>query len=342
MATLRDVARHAQVSTASVSRVLNQEPVVSDATRERVERAIRDLNYKPNRIARSLRCRNSHIIALVVDSIANPFASEISQGVEGFLNPRAYDLFLYNTDHDHRKGLSYLEGLPSRMVDGVIYAASGLDLAGALQAQMNRLQTLGIPTVMVGWSLPGVHAVVSDDRAGMLAAVDHLMQMGHRSVAFLSGPPGSSVTEQRRAGFLEAMAAHHQDVPSDLVQRADCRMDMAVTATEALVGRAQAPTAIVAGNDLMALGALYAAHQCAVRVPEDLSVVGFDNIAFTAYTSPPLTTVNVPKQQFGASAARRLLDLIAAEAKLEPMVEVLATQLVVRASCQAARQPVGI
>ncbi len=342
MPTQRDVARRARVSTASVSRVLNREPVVSDAIRERVETAIRDLNYKPNRIARSLRCKRTRIIALVVNSIANPYASEISQGVEGFLSPRGYDLFLYNADQDHRKGLSCLEGLPSRMVDGVIYAASGLDLADALQAQMNRLAAMDIPTVMVSWSLPGVHAVISDDRAGMAAAVRHLVELGHSRVAFLTGPPGSAVTEDRCAGFLEAMAAHGREVLPDLMQRADCRMDMAAAVTGRLLNRRPAPTAIIAGNDVMALGALYAAQQRGVKVPEELSVVGFDDIAFTAYTMPPLTTVHVPKQRIGEAAARRLLALIAAAGDAEPMVEVLPTRLVERLSCREIRQTVEI
>lgn len=333
MATLRDVARRARVSTASVSRVLNGDPAVNDGTKQKVLGAIRDLNYRPNRVARSLRQRSTHIIALVLDSVANPYFAEIAKGVEDFVRPAGYDLFLYATNQDHHKGVAYLETMSNRMVDGIVFSASGLDVADALAERIATLSQLNIPTVMVGWQLPGVPSVVADCYDGSKQAVRHLTSLGHRRIAFLSGPPGSAATDERLRGFADGMRELGCHIPDGYVLCAHCRTDDAAAATVGLLAMDHPPTAIFCANDLMALGAMHAAHERGLALPEHLSVIGFDNVGFTAYTNPALTTVDVPKQELGATAARLLLHHLASNGAPSTCAEVLGTRLVERKSC---------
>lgn len=333
MTTARDVAKRAKVSTASVSRVLNGDLAVNEATREKVLRAVKELDYRPNRIARSLRQRSTHIVALVVDSIANPYFSELGEGVEEFLRPEGYDLFLYATNQDNRQGVIYMQQMANRMVDGIIYCANGLDVAEALSEQMRYLEGLSIPCVVAGWPLAQTDAVVADVYCGCREAVRYLISLGHRRIAFLKGPSGSYATDERFRGFVEGMKEAGLEIPASYIRQAHCRTKDAAQATAQLLALDEPPTAIFAANDQMAIGALHATYSRGLRVPDDLSVMGIDNIDYASYTTPGLSTVDVPKKTLGAAAARRLLARLRGAAPETSTVEMLRTRLVLRASC---------
>jgi LacI family transcriptional regulator len=339
---MRDVARAAGVHSGTVSRVLNPvtRPLVNPRTAERVEAAARELGYSLNPIARSLKTRRSYSIGVVIPDLTNPLFPPMIRGMEEVLDRAGYTTLVASTDGDADRERQRVQTLMGRHVDGfVIATASRRDrlvadmLAGGMAVVLVNRTTEG----------GGVLAVVPDDRKGSALAVDHLVELGHRRIAHVAGPRGLSTGHLRWRGFVEAMEDHGLEVDPKLVAVADGYTEAAgARAARDLLHAARRPTAVVAANDLLALGVYAALADAGLRCPRDVSVIGFNDMPFTDRFSPPLSTIHIPQARIGSRAAELLLERIADPAA-PPQTLLFEPTLLVRASTRrpppSARPP---
>jgi len=341
-ATIYDVARRAGVTAATVSNVVRGKGSVGAQTRVRVERAIADLDYRPNLVARGLAHRRSSTLALLLPNIANPFYPEIALEVERIAGEQGYHLLLCNTRDDAVRGRAHLDSLSGRRVDGVLVMAGGVRLC-----DVRAVAARGLPVVLCNWVevehdplFPGVDV---DFRHGGELAARHLLDLGHRRVAVVvqetaAGTHSPSHT-CRLDGFRAALAAGAVALRDDEVCFGDGTLESGYRAAQALIARPGRPTALFVTNDIMALGATEAALDAGLRVPGDLSVIGFDDIALGAHVRPTLTTIAIPKQELATKAMGILLRCIEGDAM--PTRLTLLPHLVERRSTAAPRDVCG-
>jgi LacI family transcriptional regulator len=295
-----DVARAANVSVGTVSNVVSGARNVRPETRERVELAIAELGFRPNTIARALIRRRTTTVGMVIPDVTNPFFSDLIWEVERALADADYAVVFGNSANDPARERRYLEAFLSRRVDAlvvVVTAGADLDFVRGLAVE--------VPTVFVDRLVPPeVESVVGDNGAGMTLVVDHLVELGHRRLALVNGDEGLETTRAREVGVDAALARHGLE----LVARSSGVFTLEsgdAQARQLLAG--SAPTAVVAANDLLAMGVLSAAARAGLSIPEDLSVTGYDDIAYASFTAPPLTTVCQPARAMGEEAVRLLL-----------------------------------
>jgi LacI family transcriptional regulator len=311
--TIRDVARVAKVHPGTVSRALNADTrgLVNEETADRVLRAAEELGYRPNPIARGLKTNRSYTIGVLIPDITNPLFPPILRGIEDRLGEAGYTSLIVNTDNDADRERSHIEAMRARQVDGFISATARLDrelLAEAAAA--------GTPLVLVNRSLEdgSVPAVTVDDAFGIRLAVDHITGLGHKRVGHVSGPQNLSTGHRRYLGFVEAMTDAGLEV-----QREHVRFSKWFTEDEGarvcaeLLDAAGDLTAIVAANDLLALGCYDTLEERGLRCPEDISIVGFNDMPFVDRLRPPLTTVRVPQREIGTVAADLMLQRLSDE-----------------------------
>jgi LacI family transcriptional regulator len=308
--TMRDVARVAGVHPGTVSRVLNPvtRPLVNPRTADRVDRAASDLGYSLNPIARSLKTRRSYSIGVVIPDLTNPLFPPMIRGMEEVLDRAGYTTLVASTDGDADRERQRVQTLIARHVDGFVIATASRN-----DQLVTDTMAAGMAVVLLNRTVEqrGAFAVVPDDRKGSALAVDHLARLGHRRIAHLGGPRGLSTGHLRWRGFLEAMEDHGLETDDRLLAVADGYTEAAgAKAARALLAVDPRPTAIVAANDLLALGVYTALAEAGLRRPRDVSVIGFNDMPFTERFSPPLTTVHIPHGQIGARAAELLLERI--------------------------------
>ena len=331
-ATIRDVAARAGVSVATVSRVVNRSPHrVRPATQRRVLAAVRAMGYHANIIAQGLKKRSTRSVALIVPDISNPFFPAIARGIEDVARSRGYAVLLCNTYEDLDRERAYLALLAKRMVDGVIFAT-----VGSNTAHLRALRREHRPVVLVARDVEGVRidTVLVDNFRGEFEATTHLINLGHRRIAHITGPHSLHVAAERRRGYLQALAAARVPKADAVIVGGDFAADGGRRAVQRLLERGVRFTAVAAANDLMAIGAMEALRTAGRRVPEDVAVVGFDDITFASLVSPALTTVAQPKYRMGQLAMERLLQLMDGTDR-SPRQTILAPQLVIRDSCGA-------
>lgn len=308
MVTIYDVARRAAVTAATVSNVIRGKGSVGEETRARVLAAIEDLGYRPNLVARGLARGRSYTLALLLPNIANPFYPEIALEVERIAGARGYHLLLCNTHYDAALGQAHLEGLSSRWVDGLLALAGGLQLEHVLATAQR-----GMPVVLCNWeedqrtlTLPTVDV---DFRYGGELAARHLLDLGHRRCGVIvhwTESPNPSHT-RRLDGFRATLEAAGAPLAAANIQHGDSTLESGYRAAAALLDVPTPPRAIFATNDLMALGALEAAIDRGLRVPDDLALIGFDDIVLGAHVRPTLTTIAIPKRDLAMQATELLL-----------------------------------
>jgi LacI family transcriptional regulator len=335
--TIRDVARRASVSATTVSHVINGTRRVDAATAARVEDAIRELGYRPNALARSMRRGQTHTVGIILPDIANPFFGDLGRWLEEALFEESYSAIICNTDGDEQKEARYLDVLLSKQVDGLLLIA-----ASQPSGQLRRLLDIGPPIVVVDRELddlPVSQVMVANHHGGYLAA-RHLVGLGHRDLAVIAGPGGLGTSARRLEGFRAALDDAGLAIRADHVERGDFRAAGGRSAMERLLERRPRPSAVFAENDLMALGALTAAHAAGVVVPDDLSVVGFDGIAFGADVTPSLTTISQPTARVARTAVELLLAQLQGDQPDHHHVE-LAVSLTVRGTTAAAASRVA-
>ena len=330
MPTISDVARQADVSPATVSRVIQGARNVNPATRERVEHAIEELGYVPSAVARSLRSKRTRSLALVVSDITNTFWTTIARGVEDVAQQHGYSVLLCNTDENLSKQQQYLDLLIGQQVDGVIIAPFDSDAQ-----HLDKLRRRKIPTVVIDRRIEGwdVDSVSGDSLSGARALVRHLIGLGHRRIAVVSGPAITSTAEDRVAGYCMALAEAGIALEPRLIKRGEYRNVSGETLTHQLMDEGSQPTAIFAANNLIAMGVIDALEKRGLRVPQDIALVSFDDLPNASHLFPFLTVVAQPVYDMGVNAAQLLLSRLDAEVPLRPRQVILPVRLIVRHSC---------
>jgi LacI family transcriptional regulator len=334
---MREVAERAGVSVTTVSHVVNNTRTVNPDTRSRVEEAMQMLGYQPNVLARSLRRGVTHTIGIILPDSANPYFAEVVRGIEDTSFAQGYSVILCNSDNDLDKEHHYTNVLVEKQVDGIIFVAAGLSAENILNLQARR-----VPLVLVDRNVPNVQVdeVLADNQNGGWLATRHLIDLNHRSIACIAGPTGVRLSSERVAGYRQALESADIVYDPKWVVEGDFQYQSGYAAAKKLFHSQPSPTAIFACNDLMAIGAYRFAHEKKMRVPEQLSIVGFDDVRLAAYTNPPLTTVRQSKREMGTQAAKLLLERIAQQ-DLKPRQVILGTELVIRRSTAAVLQPAG-
>jgi LacI family transcriptional regulator len=360
--TIRDIARLAGVSTATVSRVLNQKPDVDAQTRERVLRIVNEHDYVPSVTASSLAGGRSRLLGALVPTLTWPLMPSVMQGIAEVIEQTAYELVLYSISHrtdrsaliDRILATRQIDGLIAVYPDGISLVETADDADRGASRHLAELYQQGFPVVILDdQSAPGnTPWVRPDSRVGAYEAVRHLVRLGHRRIAHIHGPPQYQCAHDRYAGYRQALEHAQLDVDPALVAHGDFTTPGGQAAAAQLLGLPDRPTAIFAANDQMAYGVLTVAKERGLHLPGDLAVIGFDDTMLSAHTNPALTTVKQPFEEMGKSAAELLLALVDAPRALEsawhdrmahlararsgagadPMHVLLPTELVIRES----------
>lgn len=328
MPTISDVARVAQVSTATVSRVLNGNTEVDPEMAARVRTAVESLAYRPSRIARSLRTRRSAVWSLIISDIRNPFFTDIMRGVEDVAFANGYSVMLCNSDENLVKELDYLQLAQAENMAGVILAPASLS-----ETDISTLSAHGVPVVTIDRRLrsAAVDSVLVDNASGAEMAVEHLAAAGYRRIGFISGPTATSTGAERLAGYRAGVKRLKLRTTAELIRHGDFHEAGGKTAMEHLLRLATPIDAVFVANNLMTLGALEAIAEAGLAVPTDIAVVGFDDVSWASLLRPSLTTVAQPTYDLGAETARMLLGRIngfsgaAREVMLAPTLRVRAS-----------------
>jgi LacI family transcriptional regulator len=323
------VAREAGVSLMTVSRVINNKEGVSQATRERVQAVIERLGYRPSDIARGLVTKRTGTLGLVIPDVSNPFFAEVVRGAEHIAYDAGYNVFLCNTGEDAQRELEVLQSLEEKRVDGIVVCGSRLEESALEEAVAGHLAA-----VLVNRRLESddVGIVLIDDMAGGQMTTNHLLQAGHRAIGYLAGPSASRGGQWRAEGYRAALEAAGVDYNPNWVHHCLPMVEGGREAVREFLPAHPELTALFCYNDLVAIGALQACADLGRGVPDDIAIVGFDDIPLAALVSPALTTCLVPRYDLGSAAMQLLLDKISGRAPEECGEIVFQPKLVVRAS----------
>ncbi|HEY9131873.1 MAG TPA: LacI family DNA-binding transcriptional regulator [Dyella sp.] len=322
--TVKEIAAIAKVSVATVSRALQRPEVVSETTRQRIHDVVKRLGYTPNALARNLRTARTRLIVALLPDIANPFFSEVIRGIEQVAHENGYSVLLGETQSSLVREQAYADMVAARQADGIITMSHR------------------VPAVPIDGRLPVVNAceyvkdnkissVYIDNVAAAGAAVDYLVTLGHRDIAFIAGPSSSPICVDREQGYRLALQRANIAADPALITVGDFSIEAGERAIDLFLAQGQSFSAVFCSNDEMAIGAIRALTSKGLRVPDDVSVVGFDDIRFARYTSPPLTTVAQPKNAIGREAMTMLIELLN-DPGVPPRKRVLSADLVVRGS----------
>lgn len=332
--TIKDIARHAGVSHSTVSRALRGSALIPEATALRIRQAAAALGYQPSAAARSLKTNRSQALGVVVSSLDDPFFSEIVQGIEDVAQESGYSLFIAASQRDPVREQKIVQALVEHRSDGVIICSSSF---GAEQAR--QLSQFGLPIVVVNNQAAEDYrySIYHDDVDGSRQLTRHLVALGHTRIAYLGNALSGRTTLDRLAGFRLEMEAAGMPVREEYIHQVPGGDPLAgLLGIEHFLVLPERPTALLCFNDLLAVGALQGLQKAGVSVPRDFSLAGFDNITFSAFTSPPLTTFDQPKRFIGAEAARLVLGLLAPQpgngSAAQPRIRVLQGRLLVRES----------
>jgi LacI family transcriptional regulator, repressor for deo operon, udp, cdd, tsx, nupC, and nupG len=331
--SIKDIARIAGVSHSTVSRALRDSPLIPARTRERIQLVAQEQGYAASAIARSLVTRKTHAIGVVVTSIADPFNGEVVSGIEETGNAVGYSVVLATSQADPEREMALVRSFKERRVDGVLVASSRV---GALYAES--LADLRIPIVLLNNQHPGefVYSITIDNAAGAEEATRHLVDLGHRRIAYIGDRLGMQSDAERKAGYEEALRVSGIPFRKEYVARGDGKPAGAREAAGRLLELQEPPSAIFCYNDMSALGVLEAAASRGVQVPRDLSVCGFDDLFFTQFLSPPLTTIHQPKREMGQQAMQLLLSILSGEERRKGIK--IRGELIIRGSTGRPRE----
>jgi LacI family transcriptional regulator len=326
-----DVAQLAGVSVATVSYVLNNGPrPVSAEARAKVEAAVAELGYYPNELARGLRLQQTSIIGVVIPRMTNPVYAEITRDFESVCTDAGFMVMLCNSERQAMRERKFVQMLRSQHVSGVVITPHQEPLE-----LIEPLLRARIPVVVLEHDLPGVHCIAMDELSGGRLATQHLVDLGHTRIAMLRHQPSSALSSQRFVGYQQTLKTAGIKFDPALVIECEGSHAAGDLAMRQLLKLERPPTAVFAHNDVLAIGAFHAIRDIGLRIPEDISLVGYDDISSAAYLAPPLTTVSSPKAQIGRLAANILMQLVARKSDLPPKTTTLPVELVVRDSTAA-------
>ena len=293
------VAKRANVSTATVSRVLNGFPGVREKTVARVQRAVAEMNYVPNPNARSLRVGRTRLFGLIISDVNNPFFPELVDAFESLATAEGIEVIFTHTNYDPKRFHSCIRRMIQRSVDAIAVMTSEVE-----EESLEQAVKAGVPFVLMNQrKLASKYPNVQIEYAtGFREALDHLLSLGHRDIGFIAGPQTLNSARGRKQAFKAALRSHRLDVRADWIASGDMKVEGGRMAMEKLLSRSPRPTAVLAANDLMAVGALQAAQAAHVRVPRDVSIIGFDDLPITTMVHPPLSTIRHPRRDVAARA----------------------------------------
>jgi len=329
--TIYDVAAQAGVSYATVSRVLNNDPHVKAETAERVRQAMDRMSYVIDRSASSLAGGRSHVIGLLVPDLGTGYIGEIIRGIDAELDLVHYDLMLYTTHRQEANEARYVSTITQGMADGLLIV-----LPRNPASFIRTLRQHNFPYVLIDHQGTNEqdHAVGATNWQGAYNATEYLIKLGHQQIGFITGSTDLGCARDRLAGYQAALRTHHVALDPELIYEGDFHQPDGYAGANKLLKHPARPTAIFASNDVMAMSVMDAVRECDLRVPEDVSVIGFDDIPQAGYVRPALTTVRQPLEQMGRVATQMLLDLLQ-DPEAKPQRIELPTELVIRDSCQA-------
>ncbi|WP_338833320.1 HTH-type transcriptional repressor PurR [Moorella humiferrea] len=332
MATIKDVARRAGVSSATVSRILNKHPNVKVETREKVLEAMKELNFSPSFHARSMRIKKTHTIGLILSDITNPFYSETAKAVVDTADHLGYNVILGTTNNSIKTQKKYLEIIRRKQVDGLLFASVQLK-----DPTVEKVIEEGFPHMLYNRRLArsDCNFVVIDNEQGSFLATEHLIKLGHKRIAYIRGPHNSSTGQERFNGYLKALKKYGLEYNQELVRDGEYDERQAHEATKVLLGLKERPTAIIAANDLMAFSSIECICRAGLKVPDDIAVIGFDDVEMSSHYNIQLTTVSKNKYEMAEIATRILIDIIEGENVPQPVQIVLKPQLIIRRTCGA-------
>ncbi len=332
--SIKDIARAAGVSHSTVSRALADSPLVKEQTRERIKQLAQEMGYTPHALARSLVTRRTQTVGVVVTTIADPFVSEIVRGLEETGQNHGYTIILCNSNAEPRRELAAVKALREKRVDGIIVTASRI---GDLYLPL--LEDFGVPIVLINNQQTGqyVYSIGTDDVRGGQIATEYLLSLGHTRIAYIASPNNVNSSQARMNGYRAALESRGIAFDPALVAEGDGRPAAAMHAVEHLFARGVRPTAIFCYNDMTAIGAMRALKQMGLRVPEDISIVGYDDIPIVEYLNPPLTTIRQRKYDMGCMAMDMLLRLLNGATDVQDIT--IEPTLVIRESASEPKQP---
>jgi LacI family transcriptional regulator len=332
--TIKDVALKSGVSKSTVSHVVNQTRFVEDATKQKVLRAIRELNFRPSSIARSLVSQRTGTAGLLISDVGNPFYHDVILGVEEVAIANGYSIFLCNTGYDLSRGLEAIHSLVDRLVDGIMFMSSNMNIDMIKEVYANSIQS-----VVLDWGGTNVSEMAAtitiDFNIGICEAARHLVELGHERIAFAGGPSSLWTAKIRKQAFLEATTACQPTVKGIILSEGNLRIEGGYQAFEELSCLSPRPTAVIAANDLIALGIMWAARNAGYNLPEELSIIGLDDIDLASRVTPALTTIALPRYEIGRLAMNNLLALIREHSQPKNN-QIVATRLIVRESTTRA------
>jgi len=334
--TLHDIAERCEVSIATVSAVVNGADWVTHATRERVQRAVDDMGYHPNQLARGLKKQEGHAVGVIVSDLTNPFFTQIVRSLTLALHDAGRSLSLCDSDHRHDLGEANLRMLVEGQVLGLIVVGDSVPET-ALRAFVKQRPRVPVIVIEREYAVPQVSTLLADSERGAFTATTHLAERGCTRIAMITGPStgaGSATygRVQRYEGYKRALRACGQTLEPDLVVEGNFRYESGRAAMRQLLALPRRPDAVFSANDMMAIGAMSAIRDAGARVPDDISLVGFDDVPITTLVQPALTTMAMPLREFGESAARLLGQQLALGGDHSPVRLEFSAELVVRAS----------
>ncbi len=331
MPNIREVAQKAGVSVATVSRVLNHPERVSPNTKELIEKVMKEMDFSPNVFARSLNLKKSNTLALIIPDILNPQYMEIARGVERVAHEKGYNLLLCNTEKDLKKEQNYIRMLIEKKIDGIILAFTLLQ-----QEDFDEIQRRNIPLILFGQNIlkKNISSVYSDFKEGAFLAVNHLIQRGFRRIAYVCGEKDQLENRDKTLGYVDALLGSGLNICEDLMIEGSDDIDSGYLAALKLLKLNPLPDAVFVGNDLMAIGIIDALKNEGKRIPEDISVIGYDNIRMASLIEPKLTSVSWPVYKMGLISARILIDEVEKpDEEVETQNIFLSPKLKIRKSC---------
>jgi LacI family transcriptional regulator len=318
--TIKDIAKLSGVSTATVSKIINhKDNDIGKSTIERVKKILEEQNYSPNIVARSMITKKTKTIGLVIPDVRNPFFTDLTRGAEDVANERGYSLLFCNTDDDLKKEIKYINNLIEKQIDGIALAG-----AAVRDQSLEENMDIKIPIVSVDRNVyfKGIEGEIEvDNFSGAYDAVNHLVQLGHKKIMFLSGQVNIKLSKDRLEGYKRALSDNNIDYNENLVVVGRYSSEFGYETMKNMVLDKEI-TAIFCGNDLIAIGAMNALKEKHISIPEDISIVGFDDIYISTLVSPPLTTVRQPSYEIGYQAIDTLIDILECKKDFSKKVEI--------------------
>lgn len=327
MITIKDVAKTAGVAISTASYALNGSNKVSEKTREKILKIAKELNYTPNGVARNLKTKKTGLIGLFVHSINGPFYDKLIKGIQEVINTQKYELIVF-CDSGQKPGTSY-NFLSERRVDGAIIISPNIKDQQVLDLTKN-----GLPLVVLDRKITekNLCSVVIDNRKGANEAVNHLVSLGNRKIAFISGPENSFDNQERLKGYIDTLKSNSIEFEDRYILKGDFTEESGYEVVKKYISENKdIPTAFFSSNDEMAVGAIKALQENSIRVPEDVAIVGFDDIVISSYINPKLTTVRRPMYELGSFSAHMLVTMLSGKSMNSSLV--LSTELIIRESC---------